>query len=352
LGAALAFGLEYLDYTVKSPEELEDLLGQSIMGAVGVIQPMAGQGPQKAQGEGPSSDLIVLTDPRSPLAEAYRSLRTNLRFSGLGTKTRGVVVTSAAPGEGKSVTAANLAVVFAQAGRRVILVDADLRRPTVHRRFRLPNSVGLSDLLIDENATSPEVIQSYLQPGPVENLQIMTSGPIPPNPAELLSADWVLGIFDAVEAQADIVIWDTPPALTVTDALILAARSGATLQVVRAGSTRRDLIKRTREVLQRVDAHVLAPILNQVQAADIGYYQYYYYRGYKYGEPAPGERSRSSSRSSRRSAPEASHSVAPNAHGTNGQPSHPVGEGHGNAPARPAPRPSDRSAAQRLFGRG
>ncbi len=226
--------------------------------------------------------MVYLTQPRSPTAEAIRALLTNLRFSGAGQQLHSLVVTSAGPSEGKSVVAANLAVAFAQLGQRVILIDADLRRPTVHQRFHIPKQPGLSNLMIDADGTSASVIEQYLQPGPVESLHILTSGPIPPDPAELLGTSWGSTVFDAIEAQADIIIWDTPPALTVTDAVIMAARADATIQVVKAGATRRDMIIKTREALQRVGANVLAPVLNQVKARDMGHYQYYYAKyGYR-----------------------------------------------------------------------
>jgi protein-tyrosine kinase len=218
------------------------------------------------------------------MAEAFRALATNLRFSGAGNQLKSLVITSAGPGEGKSMVAANLAAAFAQSGRRVILVDADMRRPTVHKRNQLPNSVGLSSLIIADNATDSATLERFLQQGPVPSLRILTSGPIPPNPAELLSLPWAPDVFDALESQADLVIWDTPPALTVTDAVILAERVDATLQVVRAGQTRRDLIVKTREALSRVGANVLPPVLNRVKARDVGYYQYYYYRYGRDGE--------------------------------------------------------------------
>jgi non-specific protein-tyrosine kinase len=281
LGIGLAFGLEYVDYTVKGPEDLEYLVGHAPLGVVGVFVGGAGRGANNGALAQVEQDVVLLREPRSPAAEAYRSIRTNLRFSGVGGKLRSLVVTSAVPGEGKSQTSSNLAVAFAQSGRRVILVDADLRRPSIARRFGLANHYGLSDLLVDEEGTKPEVIAAYLQPGPVAGLQILTSGAIPPNPAELLSADWAPAICDALEAQADLVIWDTPPVLTVTDAVIMAGRAGATLQVIRAGRTRRDLVLRTRAELERVGAHVLAPMLNQVKTVDVGYYSGYYYSGYQ-----------------------------------------------------------------------
>lgn len=272
VGILLAFSLEYLDYTVKGPDELEALIGQPPLGILA----------DTGNGAAGSDALVVLSSPHSPTAEAYRALRTSIRFSRVGKDLRSLVVTSAGPGEGKTTTAANLAIVLAQSGQRVLLVDADLRRPAVHKRFGLINNLGLSSLMLAENPTDSFIIERHLQPGPVDNLHILTSGPIPPNPAELLSTEVAHQLFEVLEEQVDCVVYDTPPALTVTDAVILGSRVDAVLQVILAGSTRRDVTVRCRDVLQRVGANVLAPILNRVKTTDVGYYHYYYYYS-KYG---------------------------------------------------------------------
>ncbi len=299
LGIMLAFALEYLDYTVKSPEELEELTGQPALSVISETK-ANGKGRKKAD-----SPLITLAHPNDPVSEAFRSLRTNIQYSQAGRQMRSLVVTSAGPGEGKTTVAANLAVVMAQSGKRVLLVDADLRRPTVHKLFGLVNNLGLATLMLAENPTDPRTIHNHLQPGPVGSLRILTSGPIPPNPAELFSTEWAQGIFAALEEQADVVIYDTPPALTVTDPVILASRADATLLIVRAGQTRRDVVLKTMDVLQRVGGHVLAPILNRVKSEDIGYYYHYYYYG-KYGyrseeSPEKGQKSHHNGRHRRSS---------------------------------------------------
>jgi len=274
LAVTLAFGLEYLDYTIKSPEELEQLIGQPALGVLVLIAPTA---------NGASNDgVFLLETPRSPTAEAFRALRTNIRFSRAGQQLRSLVITSAGPAEGKSTVAANLAVAMAHAGQRVILVDADMRRPSQHKLFHLANNAGFSSLMITDDPLAPATIERHLQAGPIETLRILTCGPIPTNPAELLSTELALSMLTALEAQADIVIYDTPPALTVTDAVILATRADATLQVVQAGLTRRDVVLKCRDVLQRVGATLLAPVLNKVKAGDVGYYQYYYYYSGRY----------------------------------------------------------------------
>jgi non-specific protein-tyrosine kinase len=269
VGVTLAFGLEYLDYTVKGPDDLEALIGEPILGALSVIQE------NNVNREGIQS-ISVLAQPRASISEAFRALRTNILFSQAGKELRSLVITSAGPGEGKTTVAANLAVVMADAGKRVILVDADMRRPTLHKRFGVVNNVGLSSLMIADDPTDPRILRRHLQQGPVETLWLLTSGPIPPNPAALLSSERAHEVLMALEAEADIVIYDTPPALTVTDAVILASRADATLQVVRAGVTRREIVLKMRATLQRVEANLMTPVLNWVRAADIGHYGYYY----------------------------------------------------------------------------
>ena len=275
VGVTLAFGLEYLDYTVRSPEELEGVYGKPVLAVFS----------QQSNGDvaGVAQSIAALKDTRSAIVEGFRVLRTNLSFSSAGQALRSLLITSAGPGEGKTFVATNLAVVMAQAGKKVILVDADLRRPSVHKRFGLSRTPGLGDLVLADNPTDPATLQNYLQPGPVDNLRILTCGITTPNPAELLSFEHTHRILDALEALADIVIYDTPPALTVTDAVILTGRSDAILQVVRSGVTRRDLALRSRDLLQRTGGKVLGPVLNMVRQGDVGYYHNYYYYGY-YGD--------------------------------------------------------------------
>ncbi|MCB9129171.1 MAG: polysaccharide biosynthesis tyrosine autokinase [Ardenticatenales bacterium] len=276
LGLALAFGLEYLDFTIKSPEDLEAMYGAPTLGVL------------RAMGRDASSrNLVVLDDPRGSIAEAFRVLRTNLQFSSPETPLRSLVVTSAGPSEGKTLTSTNLALVMAQAGRTVILVDADLRRPSVHKRLNLSNEKGFTSLLVADHPDDPDVIAEHLQPGPHEHMFVLTSGPIPPNPAELLSMVRTRALASMLTTLADIVIFDTPPVATVTDAAILASFVDGTLHVVAAGQIRRDLVLKARDTLRRVEANVLGPVLNRVQQQDIGSYYYYYYYGSNYTNDSP-----------------------------------------------------------------
>jgi capsular exopolysaccharide synthesis family protein len=282
LGVGLAYLLEYVDYTIKTPEELDADYGMSTLGVIGVVKGASrGQAAQEA--------LVTLTHPQSPAAEAFRALRTNLRFTNPDHPLRSLLVTSAGPAEGKTLISANLAVILAQGGQRVILVDADLRRPRQHRVFDVAREPGLTNLVVDRK----DGIEALLQPTAVENLRVLASGRLPRNPAELLISDRAAEVVEQLGEHADIVVYDSPPAGTVTDAAVLGSRVDAVVHVVKAGGPRRDVVLRVKETLQKVGARVLGPILNQVSASDLGYYSHYYDAYYVDGddtETRPGRR--------------------------------------------------------------
>lgn len=211
--------------------------------------------------------LIALRDPRSPAAEAYRTLRTNIQFSSLDKPLRTLLATSTAPDEGKTTTIANLAVTMAQAEQRVILVDCDLRRPTLHTIFGVPNDEGLTSLMLQEGGKIP--VQRTEVPG----LLLLPSGPLPPRPADLLGSKRMEGIITQLREHADIVLFDTPPVTAVTDAAVLATRVDGVLLVFRAGSTRRDRARESRRLLDKVNANIVGVVLTDVKAEDTyGYY--------------------------------------------------------------------------------
>ncbi len=210
------------------------------------------------------------------MAEAYRSLRTSIEFASVDAPVRTLLVTSAIPGEGKTTTAANVAVVFAQAGRRTILLDADFRKPGVHRIFDLPNSEGLSNLLRSDGTLIDQVAQPTEQPG----LRIVTTGPLPPNPAELLGSQRMRTILGRLREAADLVVIDSPPLQAVTDAVLLSAATDGTLLVIDAGRTHRGAVQRGRESLAQAGAHVLGVVLNRLPERASGRYQYDYYGAY------------------------------------------------------------------------
>jgi capsular exopolysaccharide synthesis family protein len=197
-------------------------------------------------------------------------------------------VTSAGPVEGKTLTSANLAVALAQGGSRVILVDADLRRPRVHRVFDLAREPGLTDLIVDPK----DGVESYLQETGLENLRVLSCGPLPRNPAELLGSSRAAEVMEQLKEQADVVIYDSPPAATVTDAVVLSPQVDGVIQVVQAGRTRRDVVVRAKALLEKVGAHLLGPVLNQVSLGDMGYYTYYYAYGYGHEGEDGGKRAR------------------------------------------------------------
>jgi non-specific protein-tyrosine kinase len=264
LVAVIAAIVEYLDDGVKSAEDVHDLVGLSTLGTVARMS--------IDRGRPDFYRLATLITPRSGVAEAYRILRSNIEFASVDAPIRTLVVTSARPLEGKTVSAANLAVAFAQAERKTILVDADLRQPSVHNMFGIGNEDGLTTMLRDDTVTVAAVAKATEQ----ANLRIVTAGPLPPNPAELLGSQRMRKTIDKLAAAADIVIFDTPPVQVVIDAAVLSSFLDAAILVVDAGRSRRGAVREAREALARANAKVLGVILNRVPeglgAVDHGYY--------------------------------------------------------------------------------
>lgn len=205
-------------------------------------------------------NLITLTDPRSPAAEAYRTLRTNMMFSSVKEPLRTVIVTSPAPEEGKSTALANLAVTMAQGGRSTIIVDADLRRPTQHEIWGVAQEPGLTTLMLEGGTSALPLVETG-----VENLRLLPAGPLPPNPADLLGSERMDVIVERLVEEAEIVLFDAPPIVTVTDAVLLSAKLDGVLMVVRAGSTRRDDAEQARNLLERLDVRVVGALLTNAQ---------------------------------------------------------------------------------------
>jgi capsular exopolysaccharide synthesis family protein len=203
-------------------------------------------------------DLITLTDPRSPAAEAYRTLRTNLTFAALDKPIETLIVTSASPDEGKSTVLANLAVTMAQGERRTILVDADLRRPGLHEIFGVVNDRGLTTMIVEEAALDEPPLVTV----GVDNLWLVPSGPLPPNPADILGSRKMEDAIAALKARADVVLFDAPPVIAVTDGAVLGTKVDGVLLVVCAGRTRREHAQRARELLERVHVRIVGAVLN------------------------------------------------------------------------------------------
>lgn len=270
LGAAGAVVLlvEYLDDTVKGPEQAQEITGLPTLGRIERFEGL----------RSPREQLQAATKPRSTIAEAYRTARTNLTYAiDLGRDRKLVLVTSPGPGEGKTTTAANLAVVFGLAGHRVCVVDTDLRRPTLHRVYGLENGEGLTNLLLAREPDIDRAVQRSLY----TNVSVVTAGPLPPNPSELLGSARMQEVLERLRGRFDIVLLDSPPALVVTDASVLSTLVDGIVVVARAGKTRRGALRATIEELAQSARPIAGVILNRVSGREAGYYYAY---GRTYGE--------------------------------------------------------------------
>jgi non-specific protein-tyrosine kinase len=259
---AIAFLIEYLDDTVKLPEDAARVTGLPALGSL--VQYRNGD---------KGRQLIAATSPQSPFTESYRTLRTNIQFSSLDKPVDKLLVTSASPGEGKSTTAANLAVVIAQGGKRTILVDTDLRRPVLHQVFGLPNAVGVTNALLMPGGSD---LTPFLQPTQVDNLWLLSSGPQPPNPSELLGSHRMGEMIQELQQYADMLVFDSPPTLAVTDAAVLARQMDGVLLVVESATTREVAAKRAAQGLLKVNANVLGVAVNRISYRLAGSHYYYY----------------------------------------------------------------------------
>ena len=223
----------------------------------------------------PKEKIISFLDPRSPYAEAFRTLRTNLSFSGVDKPYRTILITSTFPSEGKSSTCANLGVVMAQAGQRVIILDCDLRKPTQHKKFNLTSTLGVTNIVVADMK-----LDQVAQSTEIENLHVVTSGPIPPNPSELVGSKKMAALISTVSKAYDIVLVDSPPVVTVTDASLLSTLVDGVLLVVKTASTKIEMVQESKNLLERVNAKIIGVVLNHVDINGSSYYyQYYYYHG-------------------------------------------------------------------------
>ena len=262
LGVGAAILRETLDTTVKGKDDLQEVTGSAPLGLI-AFDPDAVQRP-----------LVVQVDPQSPRAEAFRHLRTNLQFADVDSALKSLVVTSAVAGEGKSTTSCNLAITLAQAGIKTVLVEADLRRPKVAQYLGIEGAVGLTSVL-----TGAATLTDVLQPWGRIPLQVIASGPLPPNPAEILGSHLMQDLLKELEDVADIVVLDAPPLLPVTDAAVLARVTDGAVLVIAARHTKREQVGRSLEALAGVDARLLGTVLNKTPASgpDSDAYGYGYY---------------------------------------------------------------------------
>ena len=216
--------------------------------------------------------FIVEKEPKSIAAESYRTLRTNIQYSSFDEEYKIIVVTSSEPGEGKSTTAGNLALSMAQDDKKVMLIDCDLRKPSLHKKFKISNLVGLSDVMIGKTDLVKAVHKHN------KNLVLLTSGKIPPNPSEMLSSKTMGNLLETLKENFDYIILDTPPVQAVTDAQILSTKADGTILVVRAERTRRESVQNAVNLLKKVNANIIGTVLNGL---DEGRNKYYYYYGDK-----------------------------------------------------------------------
>ena len=271
LGVAAAIGLEKIDDSVKSPDELPNRFELPVLGQIPAIR-AAG----REEGT-PLSRLVSHVDPRSVVAEAYRSLRTNIAFSRAQSRIRTLVLTSPGPADGKSTTVANLAITFAQQGQKTLLVDADLRRAVLDKTFGVPRTPGLTEVVVGVSSLDDAVHGTS-----VENLFIMGSGQLPPNPSELLGSARMREVLEAARAQFDVILFDSPPLLAVTDAAVLSTVVEGAILVVRMGSTSREAVRRAAAHLRTVNSRVLGAVLNDIDLNTGSYYGGYGYYAYSY----------------------------------------------------------------------
>jgi polysaccharide biosynthesis transport protein len=312
LGIAAAFLLEYLDDSIKNQVDLTNATG-----GVPVLAVIPRMTEWRNRTE---AHLVSIEQPASPLAEAYRTLRTSVQFVSLGRSIRTLQVTSPRSQDGKSTTATNLAVALARAGQRVILIDCDLRRPRVHEFFGLTNTVGFTSVLVGD---VPLVSAIQAVPG-LDRLRVLASGPKPPDPSELLSSRRATDLIKAISEAGDLVIIDTPPVLPVADALVVSDVADACILVVTVGSTTRKEVQRSVELLQQVEAPLIGVVMNGGNIE----------RGYGYGYGGTEEASSRWSQMRARA----------------GTPAQPPANGHDPKP--PAPRRSDQPTAEPSVSRG
>jgi succinoglycan biosynthesis transport protein ExoP len=278
-GVGLAFLLEGLDNTVRTTEQAQMISGLPPLGMI----PM---GSRSTRDGATTKRLVIATSkeavelvtqvrPQSQMAESYRALRTSLLLSNLGAPPKVIMITSALPQEGKTTTSINCAVVLAQKGVRVLLIDADLRRPSIHKTLGMGPRSGLSNVLTGSATLQQTITRSPVLP----NLSILPAGTPPPNPAELLASPNMRDVLEELRAQYDHIVVDTPPTLSVTDAVVLSPRADAIVLVIRSGQTTKQALRRSRDILMQVNAKVSGVLLNAVDLSSPDYYYYYEYQG-------------------------------------------------------------------------
>lgn len=262
-GVFAAFFTEYMDDTVKTSEDVSKMFDLPFLDVV----------PLTDQKKGP---LFVASDPKSPTAESYRTIRTGVMLSSLGKQLRVILVTSSTPNEGKTTTAANLAIAMEQMGERVLIIDADLRRHNLHEVMKLSNPMGISDVIMN-----PDNLSAALKKLPGHpNMDVITGGTLAPNPSELLGSLWMTELLTRLEEKYDRIILDSPPLLAFSDALVLSRLADGVIMVVWGGETERDKVTRSVEALKGAGAKILGIVLNKLDTAKMSSYYYPYHSYY------------------------------------------------------------------------
>ena len=278
-GVGLAFVLEALDSTVRTTEQAQMISGLASLGMIPLGSKSAREGSHPKRLVLASSkeavELVTQVRPQSQMAESYRALRTSLLLSNLGAPPKVIMITSALPQEGKTTTSINTAVVLAQKGVRVLLIDADLRRPSIHKTLGMGPHSGLSNVLTGSATVDQSIVRSPVLP----NLFVLPAGTPPPNPAELLASPDMRDVLQHLREQYDHIVIDTPPSLSVTDAVVLSPRADAVVLVIRSGQTTKPALRRSRDILFQVNAKVVGVLLNAVDLSSPDYYYYYEYQG-------------------------------------------------------------------------
>jgi capsular exopolysaccharide synthesis family protein len=284
-GIGLARYLEYLDDTVRSSEDVEKLLRMPALAVIPAIGSLtrrrllpAISALQKKNGNGTHPELLINADARSPLAEAYRHLRTSVLLSAAGGAPQTMLVTSSQPAEGKTTTAVNTALILAQTGASVLVVDADMRRPRIHSIFDIGNDHGLSTIL--SSKMSEAEMFNLITPHEAAGLYLLPSGAIPPNPAELIASDEMRRLITALKSSFTHIVIDSPPIASFTDSVLIASLVDGVMLVVHGGRASRGIVRRSRQVLQDVGAKIFGVVLNNVSLDSSDYYYKYYYQHY------------------------------------------------------------------------
>src|ERR1051325_977172 len=286
-GIGLAFLLDFLDDTIKSVDDVDRYINLPALALIPAVREKPRLRGAEAKPSDPSDTtaLAMVKDVRSPIAESYRHLRTSLLLSSAGTAPRTILITSSQPSEGKTTTAINTAFILAQTGAEVLIIDCDLRRPRLHAHFNLSNARGLTNRLSGEEADIDTLIQPY---APLPNLKLLPSGPMPPNPAELLGSEEMRKLLVSLSEKFTHVIVDSPPAISFTDASILSTFCDGVILVVHGGRSSRAVVRRAKQQLLDIGAHIYGVVLNNVKIEKTrdyyygGYYGYYGYNSHYY----------------------------------------------------------------------